>query len=91
MSVDRDRIAWADFRKAITRIREEIHIRKNATTETTLGQIDGLEMALTEMEDAFQHIHVKRDGDDICALCDLDLRNPIHHRRLSAGEQNDDR
>lgn len=73
-----DRIAWADFRKAYQRIRAARDRRQNTGSEMALAAADGLEEALMEMQDAFQHIHVSSDDGSRCALCGLDLRNSIH-------------
>lgn len=80
MSGNRKRPEWADLRRALQRISDAVdrcHLRKS---KYTAGRVDGLIMAMDELRDAFPHIHVRIDGSDRCALCDLDLRDDIHIR-----------
>lgn len=76
-----ERISWADFRKAYSRIDAARSRRQKTGSQIALAAADGLDEALMEMQDAFQHHHVRSDNGDKCALCDLDIRNEIHVRK----------
>lgn len=78
--LDIARMAWAEFRKAYIRIRQEFNRNQSTGSQDALARADGLETAMDELHEAFQHIHVRSDDGDKCALCDLDLRNDIHIR-----------
>ena len=41
-----------------------------------------LSARVEELEETFAHIHKRREGDDICAICGLDLRDKIHQERV---------
>ena len=80
MSDQRERLAWADFRRAHKRIIQALDACYRTSSNSSLAKADGIEHALMELHDAFAHIHVASDDGDRCALCDLDLRNEIHVR-----------
>ena len=80
MGLAKDRIAWADFRSAFTRISHAAARNNHIGSAEALARSDGLNIAMDELQDAFRHIHVRSDNGDKCALCDLDLRNNIHVR-----------
>ena len=78
---DPQKITWDRFTEAYQRIRAAHHRCSGLRAEShTMATADGLEEAMMELHEAFQHRHVRSDDGDRCGLCGLDLRNEIHIR-----------
>ena len=48
-------------------------------------------LRISELEKVFRHTHVKRERDDICAQCGLDLRDTIHTRITGSADTRPER